>query len=30
VFYDVAPEEGVVYVRAIRLKRVGRRTEEIL
>jgi mRNA-degrading endonuclease RelE of RelBE toxin-antitoxin system len=30
VFYDVAPKEGVVYVRAIRLKRGGKRTEEIL
>jgi len=30
VFYDVAPEEGIVYVRAIRLKRAGKRTEEIL
>lgn len=30
VFYDVAPEEGVVYVRAIRLKRAGKRTEDIL
>jgi mRNA-degrading endonuclease RelE of RelBE toxin-antitoxin system len=30
VFYDVAPKEGIVYVRAIRLKRGGKRTEEIL
>jgi hypothetical protein len=30
VFYDVAPEEGVVYVRAIRLKRAGKRMEDIL
>ena len=30
VFYDVAEEEGVVYVRAIRLKRAGKRTEDIL
>ena len=30
VFYDVAEEEGVVYVRAIRRKRAGKRTEDIL
>lgn len=30
VFYDVAPEEGVVYVRAIRRKRTGKKTEDIL
>jgi mRNA-degrading endonuclease RelE of RelBE toxin-antitoxin system len=30
VFYDVAPEDGVVYVRAIRLERAGKRTEDIL
>ena len=30
VFYDVASKEGVVYVRAIRLKRAGKRTEDIL
>ena len=30
VFYDVAEEEGVVYIRAIRVKRAGRRTEDIL
>ena len=30
VFYDVAEEDGVVYVRAVRLKRAGKRTEDIL
>ena len=30
VFYDVAEEEGVVCVRAIRRKRAGKRTEDIL
>lgn len=30
VFYDVADEEQVVYIRAIRKKPAGKRTEEIL
>lgn len=30
VFYDVADEEGIVYVRAVRRKPAGRTTEEIL
>lgn len=30
VFYDVSEEEKIVYVRAIRKKPRGRRTEEIL
>ena len=30
VFYDVAPEDGVGYVRAIRRKRAGKRTDDIL
>jgi len=30
IFYDVSEEEGIVYVRAIRRKPPGRRTEEIL
>jgi len=30
VFYDVSQEEKTVYVRAIRRKRLGKRTEEIL
>ena len=29
VFYEVAEEESVVYVRAIRVKRAGKRTEDI-
>ena len=30
IFYDVSEEEGIVYVRAIRKKPVGKSTEEIL
>ncbi len=30
VFYDVADEERVVYIRAVRKKPAGRTTEEIL
>ena len=30
VFYDVSEAEGVVYVRAIRMKPPGKTTEEIL
>jgi len=30
VFYDVSEDEHVVYVRAVRKKRPGRTTEEIL
>jgi len=30
IFYDVSEEERIVYVRAIRKKPPGRRTEEIL
>ena len=30
VFYDVSPTESVVYVRAVRRKRRGTKTEDIL
>jgi len=30
VFYDVSAEEAVVYVRAVRKKPAGRKTEDIL
>jgi mRNA-degrading endonuclease RelE of RelBE toxin-antitoxin system len=30
VFYDVSPTESVVYVRAVRRKRRGAKTEDIL
>jgi hypothetical protein len=30
IFYDVAEEEGMVYVRAIRPKPAGKTTEDIL
>lgn len=30
VFYDVAEEEGIVYVRAVRRKPPHKRTEEVL
>ena len=30
VFYDVSPTESVVYVRAVRKKRRGAKTEDIL
>jgi mRNA-degrading endonuclease RelE of RelBE toxin-antitoxin system len=30
VFYDVADKEGIVYIRAIRVKRAGETTEDIL
>ena len=30
VFYDVAPAEQVVYVRAVRRKPAGKTTEDIL
>lgn len=30
IFYDVSEEERIVYIRAIRRKPPGRRTEEIL
>jgi mRNA-degrading endonuclease RelE of RelBE toxin-antitoxin system len=30
VFYDISPSESVVYVRAVRRKRRGTKTEDIL